>query len=174
LSWSGKEKTVAHLGLKRLASELGIAERIHFPGYRSELLPVYAAFDLFVLSSRREGLPNSIVEAMALGLPVVTTDIAGAKELVVDGKTGFVVPQQDVERLGSAIFSILGENHRRLYMGRAGRQRVEGEFSFSRRLRRIEDLYEQVLHLPPSQRSEGEISTYTPPSSSSFLDKNLG
>jgi glycosyltransferase involved in cell wall biosynthesis len=142
----GEGKDGGTLGdLKRLASELGIAERTHFPGYRSELLPVYAAFDLFVLSSRREGLPNSILEAMALGLPVVTTDVAGAKELVVDCETGYVVPQQDVEGLANAILSVLGENHRRLCMGQAGRQRVESEFSFSRRLRRVEDLYEQIL-----------------------------
>jgi len=168
----GEGKDDGTLGdLKRLASELGIAERTHFLGYRSDLLPVYAAFDLFALSSRREGLPNSILEAMALGIPVVTTDVAGAKELVVDGETGVVVPQQDVEALASAIVSILGGNDRPLCMGRAGRRRVESEFSFSHRMRRIEDLYEQILHLPPSRHSQCEISTYTPHVSSSFLDK---
>lgn len=168
----GEGKDDGTLGeLQRLGSELGIAQRTHFPGYRSDLLPVYSSFDLFVLSSRREGLPNSILEAMALRIPVVTTDVAGAKELVVDGETGFVVPQQDVEALASAMLSILGENDRRLCMGRAGRRRVESEFSFSHRMRRIEDLYEQILHLPPSRHSQGEISTYTPHASSSFLDK---
>jgi glycosyltransferase involved in cell wall biosynthesis len=142
----GEGKDNSYLGqLKRLAVDLGIAERTYFSGYRSDLIPVYASFDLFVLSSLREGLPNSILEAMAMGLPVVTTDVAGAKELVVNGETGFVVPQQDVEGLASAILSILGENHRRLCMGRAGRRRVESEFSFSHRLRHVEDLYEQIL-----------------------------
>jgi glycosyltransferase involved in cell wall biosynthesis len=131
--------------LKRLSVELGIAERTYFPGYRSDLLPVYASFDLFFLSSRREGLPNSILEAMAMGLPIVTTDVAGAKELVVNGETGFVVPQQDADRSAYAILSIVGDDHRRLCMGRAGRQRVEREFCFSHRIRRIEDLYEQIL-----------------------------
>jgi glycosyltransferase involved in cell wall biosynthesis len=82
--------TLSHL--QQLATDLGIRERVHFPGYRSQLLPVYAAFDLFVLTSRREGLPNSVLEAMAMGLPVVTTDVAGTKELVLHGETGFVLP----------------------------------------------------------------------------------
>ena len=150
----GEGKDGVTLGqLKQLAAELGIADHTYFPGYRSDLLPIYAAFDLFVLTSRREGLPNSILEAMAMGLPVVTTDVAGAKELVVNGETGFVVPQQDGDRSAYAILSIVGDDHRRLCMGRAGRQRVEREFSFSHRIRRIEDLYEQILCPRPKVRS---------------------
>jgi glycosyltransferase involved in cell wall biosynthesis len=155
----GEGKDDGTLGeLKRLARELGIADRSHFPGYRSDLLPVYSSFDLFILSSRREGLPNSILEAMALGIPVVTTDVAGAKELVVDGETGVVMPQQDVEGLASAMLSILGENDRRLRMGLAGRRRVESEFSFSNRLRKIEDLYEEVVNVqwPNAYRKFGK------------------
>lgn len=131
--------------LKGLTSELGIAARTHFPGYRSDLLPVYSAFDLFVLSSRREGLPNSILEAMALGLPVVTTDVAGAKELVVADQTGYLVPQGDAEGIARALIAIVENENLRKAMGAAGRERVEKEFSFSTRLRRIESLYERVL-----------------------------
>jgi glycosyltransferase involved in cell wall biosynthesis len=171
----GEGKDNTHLKqLKRLAVDLGIADQTYFPGYRSDLLPVYASFDLFVLSSRREGLPNSVLEAMAMGLPVVTTDVAGAKELVVNGETGFIVPQQDDQDLARAILTILGDEQRRSVMARAGRRRVELEFSFSRRMGLIEDLYEQILHLTPLQRSDGDISTYTAHPSSSFLDKNLG
>jgi glycosyltransferase involved in cell wall biosynthesis len=136
-----------------LAVDLGIADQTYFPGYRSDLLPVYASFDLFVLSSRREGLPNSVLEAMAMGLPVVTTDVAGAKELVVNGETGFIVPQQDDQDLARAILTILGDEQRRSVMARAGRRRVESEFSFSRRMGLIEDLYEQILCLCPKVRS---------------------
>jgi glycosyltransferase involved in cell wall biosynthesis len=131
--------------LKRLAVDLGIAERTYFPGYRSDLLPVYTSFDLFVLSSRREGLPNSVLEAMAMGLPVVTTDVAGAKELVVDGVTGFVLPQGDVDRITEAIRTIVGNENLRVRMGQLGRERVEREFSFRKRLQDIETLYARVL-----------------------------
>ncbi len=131
--------------LRRLASNLGIAEQVHFPGYRETLLPAYAAFNIFCLSSRREGLPNSILEAMALGLPVVTTDVAGAKELVLDRETGFVLPQGDEHSLGNALITLVESDAARKRMGRAGRERIEQEFSFTSRLQRIETLYEKVL-----------------------------
>jgi len=134
--------------LQRLATELGIAERVHFPGYRTHLLPVYGSFDLFVLSSRREGLPNSILEAMAVGLPVVTTDVAGTSELVLDGQTGYVVPQGDVDRLAHAMVTLVADTQLRQRMGQAGRERIESEFSFTHRLQRIEKLYARVLGLP--------------------------
>jgi glycosyltransferase involved in cell wall biosynthesis len=130
--------------LTRLACSLGIAHRVFFPGYRENLLAVYATFDLFMMSSRREGLPNTILEAMAMGLPVVTTDVAGAKELVVEGRTGFVLPQGDAVGLARELISLASDERRRKKMGQRGRQRVEREFSFGERLRRIEKLYESI------------------------------
>jgi glycosyltransferase involved in cell wall biosynthesis len=137
--------------LQRLATELGIAEQVHFPGYRAQLLPVYGSFDLFVLSSRREGLPNSILEAMAVGLPVVTTDVAGTSEIVLDGQTGYVVPQGDVDRLAHAMVTLVADKQRRQRMGQTGRERIECEFSFTQRLQRIEQLYARVLGLPSTR-----------------------
>jgi glycosyltransferase involved in cell wall biosynthesis len=134
--------------LQRLATDLGIAERVHFPGYRARLLPVYAAFDLFVLTSRREGLPNSILEAMAMGLPVVTTDVAGTKELVLHEQTGYILPQGDVTGLAQAMATLTGSAQLRQAMGLAGRKRVEHEFSFPGRLQRIEALYGQIVGRP--------------------------
>jgi glycosyltransferase involved in cell wall biosynthesis len=134
--------------LRCLADQLGIADRVHFPGYRAHLLPVYGSFDLFVLSSRREGLPNSILEAMAVGLPVVTTDVAGTSELVLDGHTGYMVPQGDVDRLAHAMVTLVANQQLRQRMGQAGRERIECEFSFTHRLQRIEALYTRILGLP--------------------------
>jgi glycosyltransferase involved in cell wall biosynthesis len=131
--------------LERLAAELGIADRVIFTGYRSDLLAVYATFDTFLLTSRREGLPNSLLEAMAMGLPVVTTDVAGAKELVVDRETGFVLPQGDVEGIAAALGALTTDERLRRDMSAAGRARIEAEFSFTRRLERIEDLYERIV-----------------------------
>ena len=131
--------------LQRLATSLGIGQQVFFPGYRQDLLPVYAAFDLFMLSSRREGLPNSLLEAMAIGLPVVTTDVAGAKELVINEETGLIRSQGDVEGLAQAMIVLLEEQGVRRRMGEAGRRRVENEFSFIQRLQRIEMLYDRVL-----------------------------
>jgi glycosyltransferase involved in cell wall biosynthesis len=131
--------------LQSLAATLGIAQRVIFTGYRENLLPAYASLDLFMLSSRREGLPNSILEAMAMGLPVVTTDVAGAKELVIDGQTGFVLPQGDGHGLAHATLALADNDSLRARMGRAGRARVEREFSFTQRLQRIEELYRRML-----------------------------
>jgi glycosyltransferase involved in cell wall biosynthesis len=131
--------------LERLAAELGIADRVIFTGYRSDLLAVYATFDMFLLTSRREGLPNSLLEAMAMALPVVTTDVAGAKELVVDRETGFVLPQGDVEGIAAALGALTNNERLRRDMSAAGRARIEAEFSFARRLERIEDLYERIV-----------------------------
>lgn len=140
--------------LQRLAASLGIADRVIFTGYRENLLPVYATFDLFMLTSRREGLPNSILEAMAMELPVVTTDVAGAKELVVDGQTGFVRSEGDVHGLARALVALADDERLRSHMGRTGRERVERQFSFIQRLRRIETLYEKILGMLPSRVNE--------------------
>jgi glycosyltransferase involved in cell wall biosynthesis len=140
----GRDGTVQRQ-LRLLATSLGIDAQVIFPGYRENLLPAYNTFDLFMLSSRREGLPNSILEAMAMGLPVVTTDVAGAKELVIDGRTGFVRPQGDVYGLAQAALTLVEDAGLRRRMGQAGRERVERDFSFTQRVRRIENLYEWVL-----------------------------
>lgn len=143
--------------LTTLAGSLGIADQVIFPGYRRSLQSVYASFDLFVLSSLREGLPNSILEAMALGLPVVTTDVAGAKELVVHGETGFVVPQEEPESMAQAMLQVLSNKETHRSMGQAGRLRIEQEFSFHQRLVRIEDLYCQTVG-----QETGRLSPHDP------------
>jgi glycosyltransferase involved in cell wall biosynthesis len=131
--------------LKNLAGSLGIADKVIFPGYRLNMLPFYASFHIFVLTSLREGLPNCILEAMAMGIPVVTVDVAGAKELVSDGLTGYVLPQGDAYGLAQAISALTDDPKLRSKMGQAGRTKVEQEFSFIQRLRRIENLYEHLV-----------------------------
>jgi len=105
------------------------------------------------LTSRREGLPNSLLEAMAMGVPVVTSNVAGAKELVVDGQTGFVLPQGDVEGIARALINLATDDRQRTRMGQAGRDRVEREFSFAARLQRMEELYQRVTFTSESYRS---------------------
>jgi glycosyltransferase involved in cell wall biosynthesis len=131
--------------LKNLAGSLGIADKVIFPGYRLNLLPFYASFDIFVLTSLREGLPNCILEAMAMGIPVVTVDVAGVKELVSDGLTGYVLPQGDAHGVAQAISALTDDPKLRSKMGQAGCTKVEQEFSFIQRLRRIENLYEHLV-----------------------------
>jgi glycosyltransferase involved in cell wall biosynthesis len=145
--------------LRDLAASLGINKRVIFSGYQETLPPFYRSFDIFFMSSRREGLPNSILEAMALGLPVVTTDVAGAKELVINGETGFVLPQQDVYGLAEALNTLSDNQDMRWRMGQAGRRRVEREFSFTGRLQRIESLYEHLIGVQPAGISSANAAT---------------
>jgi glycosyltransferase involved in cell wall biosynthesis len=131
--------------LKDLAADLCIADKVYFLGYREDLASIYAIFDLFLLSSRREGICNSLLEAMAMGIPIVATDAGGTKELMVDGETGYLLPVGDVKGMADAVNKLIRDETLRKNIGRAARRRIEDEFSFTFRMRRMEALYERVL-----------------------------
>ncbi len=115
-------------GLKRAARSNGVHENWRFLGWREEMRELLALSEFFVLPSWREGLPRSIIEAMAMAKPVVATDIRGCREEVVDGETGFLVPPKDPAALASAIKRLLSDEELALRMGRAGRKRAEELF----------------------------------------------
>jgi glycosyltransferase involved in cell wall biosynthesis len=131
--------------LKKLAEALGIGDKVHFLGYREDLPSIYATFDLFLLSSRREGICNSLLEAMAMGIPVVATDVGGTKELIVDGQTGYMVSEGDVEGMARSLLGLARNDVLRKKLGDAARKRIEEDFSFTLRLTRIETLYERLI-----------------------------
>lgn len=118
--------------LKSLAQELGIAERVTFLGWQSkaDLTQAYHRANLFLFPSRHEGMPNAVLEAMASGLPVIATRIAGNEELVLDGETGVLVAPEDVNALRDGLRRLLTDAHLRERMGRASRLRVEREYSW--------------------------------------------
>ena len=119
--------------LKAMAEEYGVNDRIHFAGWLSseQLKEQYSAANVFLFPSRHEGMPNAVLEAMASGLPVIATRIAGNEELVVDGETGRLVPTEDVELLQESLRPLLADAQMREQMGRAARQRVESSFSWN-------------------------------------------
>ncbi len=131
--------------LKNLAHTCGIADKIHFLGYREDLPSLYARFDLFLSSSRREGICNSLLEAMAMETAIVTTAAGGTIELVVDRDTGYMVSEGDVEGMARAISVVIGDSKLRDHLVRNARERVESSFSFDLRLRNIETLYESII-----------------------------
>ena len=98
---------------------------------------------------------------MAIALPVVTTDVAGAKELVLDGRTGYVLPQSDAQGIARALVTLTEHEELRKRMSDASRERVERDFSFSTRLQRIESLYERVLGL--ERQATAGVDTVTIP-----------
>jgi len=110
---------------------LGLREHVIFAGFRDDVAAMYRLMDVFVLPSWREGMPVTVIEAMASGLPVVATDIRGCREEVVDGVTGYIVPRQDAPALGQAILRLVSDPGLARTMGEAGRQRAVAEFDES-------------------------------------------
>jgi glycosyltransferase involved in cell wall biosynthesis len=124
---------------------LGLDSVVQLAGTRTDVPQLLAASDLFVLSSRSEGLPLSILEAMAAGLPVVATSVGGIPELVVDGETGFLVPPGDPQSLAGAIERLVHDPELRRRLGTAGRSRAAERFDLVSARRAHIDLYASLL-----------------------------
>ena len=133
--------------LRAMAEKMGITERVHFLGWRhnDDLVYQYQQANLFVYPSRHEGMPNAVLEAMATGLPVLATRIAGNEELVVPGETGVLVPPEDQSALKNALSGLIPDTLRREIMGGMARKRVEESYTWMEMTRRYEDLLEQVI-----------------------------
>ena len=130
--------------LELLARQLGLDSRIHFAGQVEDIRLAYSIASLCVLTSVREGLPNFLMEAMAFGIPVVTTEAGGASELVLNNETGKVVEQGDVDGFSQAVIELLQNNENARAMGLAGRKRIKQFFSMNRMLQTYQDLYERL------------------------------
>ena len=131
--------------LRALSSELGIADSVFFTGRCARVGELLAVSDVCVLSSTAEGFSNAILEYMAAGRPVVATDVGGAREAIVEGETGHLVPAGDDARMAARIADLLRDPERARAMGERGRQRVAQQFSCAAQLARVEALYERLL-----------------------------
>jgi glycosyltransferase involved in cell wall biosynthesis len=131
--------------LRSLIGELGCADRIVLLGYRADLTDLYQAMDIFALSSLREGLPNVLLEAMALEIPIVATGIAGVPQLVRDGETGLLVRPGSVPELTTALARLLGDRDLRRRLAQSARRIVETQYSFAVRMQRIREIYDRLL-----------------------------
>jgi glycosyltransferase involved in cell wall biosynthesis len=131
--------------LRALIAELGLTERVRLLGYRADLHELYEALDVFALSSHREGLPNVLLEAMALGVPVVATRIAGIPRLIRDGENGLLVNPGDTNELTRALAQLLGEPELGSRLARSGRNTIEEGYSFATRMGKVRALYDDLL-----------------------------
>jgi glycosyltransferase involved in cell wall biosynthesis len=132
--------------LGRLASELGLADRVVFFGNQRRVADFLAACDVLVSSSRdNEGCSNSILEAMALGVPVVATDIGGNRELVRDRLTGYLTPVGDPAALAAALEGALAAPAERQAIAARARQMIDTRFSLERMVRDYESLYTRLI-----------------------------
>jgi glycosyltransferase involved in cell wall biosynthesis len=124
------------------------ADGVIFLGMRDDVVELYAAMELYVLASYREGFPRSAMEAAAMGLPVVATNIRGCREVVDDGVTGTLVPPRDPAALGHAISVLVGDREARSAMGAAGRQKAARDFDQQRVIDITLATYERLLSRP--------------------------
>ncbi len=131
--------------LEALAQDLGVADRVRFLGQRDDVAALLSTSDLMVLPSLVEGLPVSVLEAMAAEKPVVATAIGGTDEAVVHGETGLLVPPRDPAALAVAIRTLLRDRGLSARLAAAGRARVEARFSREAMVAGICRVYDEVL-----------------------------
>ena len=131
--------------LQEQARSLGLEEVVHLPGIVPDVRPYLAAFDIFVQPSRSEGLSGALLEAMAMGRPVVATRVGGNPEAVVHGRTGLLVPPEDAPGLVRAIAGLWGDQAERRALSAAGRELVWSEFDRGNMICQIDELYQALL-----------------------------
>ena len=131
--------------MERMLRGLGIEGRVVLAGLRPDAPELLEAMDVFVLLSLWEGLPRTIPQAMAAGLPVVASDVGGAAEVVRQGVTGFLVPPGDYRQAAEFVLRLLGDAGLRQRMGEEGTKSLPPEFSVSHMVNRIEELYDDLL-----------------------------
>jgi glycosyltransferase involved in cell wall biosynthesis len=135
---------------------LRLSDRVEFLGERGDISDLLASSDLFVLSTKWEGLPLSILEAMRAGLPVITSDVGGCSEAVEHGITGFLTPPSNVAKLRENIETALSSKSLLALMGQAGRERFCRDFRIESMMSKLMDVYHEAIPTP------GRESVITP------------
>ncbi len=146
-----RKSYLAHL--LRLAERVGVRDRLILVGPHENVARFYQAMDVFVLPSHTEGLPLTVLEAMASGKPVVATDVGGIREVVCTGETGVVVPARDAKRLAEATLTVLKTPVLAKAMGKAGRKRIEAAFTIGGEAEQTAMLYRRILAANPPKVS---------------------
>ncbi|WP_088252732.1 glycosyltransferase [Fimbriiglobus ruber] len=131
--------------LEALARDLGVSDRVILAGWQSDVRTYFEAMDVFALSSLREGLPNVLLEAMALEVPVVASRIAGIPRLIQDGRNGFLVDAGDLPALTRSLYGLLTNPDLRDLFRQAARRTIDSRYSFPVRMQRLKRIYDELL-----------------------------
>lgn len=158
----GDERSPITATLKRMADELGLGPSVRFLGFREEVAKLVAAFDVFVSSSRTEGLPLGIVEAVALGTPVVLTNVGGVPEVVTHKTTGLLVPPGDPAALAKGILETLAHPDRARTMAQAGARDVRHRFDARSMSGKYQTLYRTLTALAGADGEELRVLSRSP------------
>jgi glycosyltransferase involved in cell wall biosynthesis len=138
-------ENLASLSKKELM-ELLEKDYIEWIGYQQNMLDTYIASDIVVLPSYREGLPKSLIEAAAIGRPIITTNVSGCRECVIDSYNGFLVPVKSISDLARSMLTLIDNEELRIEFGRNSRKFAEKEFSIDSVIRATFNLYENIMH----------------------------
>ena len=129
------------LRARQEVAQLGLQKNIHFTGHRNDLVDIYASLDVFLMTSTTEGMPNTLLEAMAMGIPAVATTVGGIPELLPDGEGGYLVEPGNAQALAEHVARLINDASLRQSLGIAARHRIEKHFSFRRRVHLMEEYY---------------------------------
>ncbi|MCX7723683.1 MAG: glycosyltransferase family 4 protein [Thermodesulfovibrio sp.] len=131
--------------LIELVKKKNLSDKIIFTGFQDDAISYINAFDIFVLTSEKEGLPGVILEAMLMSKPVVASNVTGPSELVIDGETGFLIPYRNVRGFVEKVIFLIKNPDLRIQMGKKGRERVIKYFSIEQYIKGVERAFEEVL-----------------------------
>lgn len=130
----------------RCLKTYGISDNIYFTGHRTDLIEIYSSFHIFLMTSITEGFPNTILEAMAMRVPVVSTRVGGVPEIIDDEKYGLLCPIGDDKELANAILQLVDNIQLRDKIASQGRLRVDESFSFQKRVKKLEKCYLKIYN----------------------------
>jgi len=132
--------------LKSLIVELDIAQLIEFKGYSNEVVKEYKNFDLLFFSSDWEGLPLSIFEAMASGVPVISTDVGGVKEIIIENQCGFIYPKDDVDAGVKCILALINDPELRIQMRTKAIEAIKNKYSIENFSKTFDQIYSDLMN----------------------------
>jgi len=130
--------------LKKAVNELMLQDKVSFLGFRRDVPELLTASDVFILTSRKEGLPKAVLEAMAIGLPIIATDVRGNRDLVKSGENGYLVPVDDVETTSQVIKKLISSPELRNSMQEKNKEKARA-YALDRILPQMEKIYEYIL-----------------------------
>ncbi len=140
---------VLYKKIKRLISKFNLGQKLILTGWREDIPRILSALDVFVLTSLWEGLPISVLEAMAASLPVVATNTGGIAEILLEGKTGFLVSPGDVGRMAEKLNHLLRDESLRNQIGQNARDSLDSDFCLENMVRNTANLYRDLIQLRP-------------------------
>jgi glycosyltransferase involved in cell wall biosynthesis len=144
--------------IKAQAAQLGIQNRVRFLGFRGDTAALLQHAQIFVLASRFEAFPYTILEGMRAGLPVVASSVGGIPEAVVPGRTGLLAPVGDVDALAGHLASLIVDPELRKKLGDGGRERYLGHFTFSNMLEKTLRIYQEIVSAGSAARRHRPVA----------------